>query len=360
MAYSPHSVAIDYSLSGFGTIQYSVGDNDANYLRFINQEGTLKVNSVVGAQLDAQFNPQWSATVQYVVAPKLTRDEGVALDNRWAFLKYRPNDHWDFRLGRQRLNFYLDSENLDVGQTYVQANLNPELYFNPGVLGVDGFSANYATEDQAGRYWRIQAIAGQRKIVQRQGPGNGAFPRNDFDLFGGSAQVDGDDYRLQLAYHKADVTRAVSRFMGVNVDGKIAVSAEFTNLSMEKDWRSYTLRAELSHVRFDGFAQAFVPALGVSIFDDPAPVSENLGNLVLIRKLDNGHAVYGSYGRVLAEVDDQYSFAVGGRYSLSPSQSVKLELMHIREKDPRPQLSDNRRPNNTLNILSVNYNWVWQ
>ena len=170
--------AVDYSLSGFGTVQYTIGDNEKNYLRFVNEDGTFKINSILGGQLDVQLNDEFSATVQYVVAPEQRRDESVEVDNRWAFIKYKPNDNWHFKLGRQRLNFYLDSENLDVGHTYVPANLNPEVYYNAGVLATDGFSANYNFEDSAGRYWSFQAITGNQDIVQRLAGFNQDFPLN--------------------------------------------------------------------------------------------------------------------------------------------------------------------------------------
>jgi len=35
-------------------------------------------------------------------------------------------------------------------------------------------------------------------------------------------------------------------------------------------------------------------------------------------------------------------------------------LMHVVEKNTRPQLSDNRINNTKFNMLSVSYNWVWQ
>ncbi len=205
------AMAVDYSLSGFGTVQYTLGDNEQKYLRFINEDGTFKVNSILGAQLDVKFNPQLSATVQYVVAPKLDNDEDVEIDTRWAFVTYKPNDNWSFKVGRQRLNFYLDSENLDVGQTYVPANLSPEIYYNAGVLGTDGFSASYQIEETGGRYWRLQAIAGNRDIIQRLSNTTADFPTNRYEVAGFVIGVDGDKYRLQLAHHESHYHEAFFR-----------------------------------------------------------------------------------------------------------------------------------------------------
>lgn len=354
--------AVDYSLSGFGTVQYTQGDNEEKYLRFINEDGTFKINSILGGQLDVQLNDEFSATVQYVIAPKQRRDESVELDNRWAFIKFKPNDNWHFKLGRQRQNLYLDSENLDVGHTYVPANLNPEVYYNAGVLAVDGFSANYNFEDSAGRYWGVQAITGNQDIVQRLSNFNQDFPQNSFELAGLVFQVEGDNYRVQLAHHGAEIDRVITQFNGIPVvDGRIDATARFTNVGAEYQWTNYTLRGEISQTEIAASASGVVLPLGPQRITVTDPKFEEHGaNLLLVRKVFGQHAVYGSYGRFISEFDDQYSFAVGGKYNLSPSDSIKVELQHVVEKSNRPSLSDNRVPNTTFNFLSVSYNWVWQ
>ena len=354
--------AVDYSLSGFGTVQYTIGDNEKNYLRFVNEDGTFKINSILGGQLDVQLNDEFSATVQYVVAPKQRRDESVEVDNRWAFIKFKPNDNWHFKLGRQRLNFYLDSENLDVGHTYVPANLNPEVYYNAGVLATDGFSANYNFEDSAGRYWSFQAITGNQDIVQRLAGFNQDFPLNSFELGGLVIGVEGANYRIHLAHHNAEVDRVLTQINGIPlVAGRLDASARFTNIGAEYSWPLYTLRAEISQTELATSVSGIAPLLGPNRQTVSEPEFEEHGaNLMLIRKIADRHAVYGSYGRFISEFDDQYSFAIGGKYNLSPSDSIKLELQHVVEKNTRPQLSDNRIPNTTFNFLSVSYNWVWQ
>jgi hypothetical protein len=356
------AMAVDYSLSGFGTIQYTQGDNEQKYLRFINEDGTFKVNSILGAQLDVQLSDQLSATVQYVVAPKQRRDESVEFDNRWAFLKFKPNDNWHFKLGRQRLNYYLDSENLDVGHTYVPANLSPEVYYNAGVLSLDGFSANYNFEDAGGRYWGFQAITGKRDIVQRLAGFNQDFPLNSFEIGGLVLSVQGERYRIQIAHHGAEVDRVLTQVGGVPLtDGRLDANARFTNLGAEYRWDLYTLRGELSQTELAASQSGIITGSGLPRITQSAPkYEEHGGNILLIRKVFKQHAVYGSYGRFISEFDDQYSFAIGGKYNLSPSDSIKLELQHVVEKNTRPQLSDNRIPNTTFNFLSVSYNWVWQ
>src|ERR1044071_9446964 len=92
--------AADFTLSGFATMGYARSDQDFRYLRYIDNGGTLKADSLVGAQAEARFNPEWGATVQAVASAPRTRDEGVEAKVRWAFLSFRPDNEWLFRVGR--------------------------------------------------------------------------------------------------------------------------------------------------------------------------------------------------------------------------------------------------------------------
>lgn len=350
--------AAEYSLSAFGTIQYTQSNSDDNYLRFADDQGTLKVNSIVGFQLDAQFNQYWSGTVQYVLAPKQDEDEGVEIDTRWAFINFQPNDNWSFKLGRQRLNFYLDSETLDVGHTYIAANLGPEIYFNAGVLAGDGGSVSYEFTDDHGYFWSFKTIFTERDIVQRGPPFNRVFEKNEFDTTGVSAQVAGDDFRFQIAYHDANFYRPLFGTVGaIPVSGRFEGDAKFTHLGFEKIWTRYILRTEYSLTELE-FASAIEQPFQQITSQEPE-FEEHAGNLLLARKLGHGHLAYVAYGRFVSKFEDQHSLAIGGKYVLSPSQSIKAEWMQVHEKRNRRQLSDNRVPDTTFDLFSLSYNWVW-
>ncbi len=134
--------AVDLSASGFGTLGYAISDQPYNYQRFVDEDGTFKRDTVLGGQLDAKFSPEWSATVQAKVAPSLNNDEDWSLTASWAFVSWRPGNDWLLRLGKQRVPMYLNSENMDVGQTYDFARLPFEMY---GISPSNDFKGLYVS-----------------------------------------------------------------------------------------------------------------------------------------------------------------------------------------------------------------------
>ena len=141
--------AVDYSLSGYGTIGYAQTDQDNTYQRFIDKDGGFKRDTVLGAQLSAQFNPEWSATLQAKLAPAADSDKDVKATLSWAYLSYRPTDDWLFRVGKLRIPFYLNSENADVGTTFTPARLPIEVYSTAAT--VDFVGASFA------KTWQLNA-----------------------------------------------------------------------------------------------------------------------------------------------------------------------------------------------------------
>lgn len=135
---SAASTAADFKLSGFGTLGYAIGDQDFRYLRYIDNGGTFKADSLLGLQAEAQFNSQWGATLQAVASAPRTRDDGAEAKIRWAFISFRPDNDWLFRVGRVRSQFFIHAQNAEVGVTYDQARLPQEVYSLSPVYDFDG------------------------------------------------------------------------------------------------------------------------------------------------------------------------------------------------------------------------------
>lgn len=130
--------AVDISLSGFATAGYAQSNQHYNYQRFVNQHGTLKRDSVLGAQVDVRLNETFGITVQGKLAPSMKSDDELEATTTWAFLSWRPSNDWLIRVGRLRVPMYLHSESMDVGATFDFARLPAEVYASVQTTDGDG------------------------------------------------------------------------------------------------------------------------------------------------------------------------------------------------------------------------------
>ncbi len=158
--------AQEVSFSGFGTVGWAQSNQEATFQRFIDRRGTLKRDSIVGGQLDARLNPEWSATVQATVAPSMSDDDKLAMQATWAFVSWRPGNDWLLRLGKQRLPLFLHTENRDVGVTYEPLRLPAEVYAIASRTDLTGLSVSRAWFSELGE-WNLDAYVGSGELDVR-------------------------------------------------------------------------------------------------------------------------------------------------------------------------------------------------
>jgi hypothetical protein len=61
VAFPLSASAVDMTWSGFGTLGFAQSNQPYPYLRFIDDGGTFKSDSLLGAQLDLKFDQHWGA-----------------------------------------------------------------------------------------------------------------------------------------------------------------------------------------------------------------------------------------------------------------------------------------------------------
>lgn len=149
LAQGAPAVGSNVSLSAFGTVGWAQSNQPWRTQRFIDEHGSARRDSVFGAQLDAQLTPQWSATLQGKLAPSMRDDKRYDLTASWAFVAWRPNNDWLLRLGKLRVPLFMRSEQLDVGQTYDEVRLLPEVY---SIVPTSDFTGGHAS-----RTWNLEA-----------------------------------------------------------------------------------------------------------------------------------------------------------------------------------------------------------
>lgn len=207
--------AVDLTWSGFGTVGYAQSDQPYKYQRFIDDQGTFKRDSILGAQLDVKFNPEWGATVQARLAPSAENDSAWAATMSWAFVSWRPQDDWLIRVGKLRLPLMLNTENRDVGATYEFARLPIEVYSIAPTTDVVGLSVSktwltgrfdWTLEGYTGKmptYWRYY----QRDVgVNSQNPGS-YFVELDVKSSGLVLTARDIDNVFRIGVHEVEATR---------------------------------------------------------------------------------------------------------------------------------------------------------
>jgi hypothetical protein len=395
--------ATDVRLTGFGTLGFAAVDKDLRYLRHIDESGTFKADSLFGAQLEANVNPRWSATLQAVASPDRTRDEGYEAKIRWAFVSFRPTNDWLLRAGRLRPPVLFNTQNSEVGVTYDEARLPVEVYSLSPVYDIDGAAVTKSwllgdREISLDAYWGKTKL-GFRPPFQRH-PDQTLFPEDYFPervtLKGLVLTHSGGPLTLRAGLHHALLKPGPDRqfvesfsptqipapppFGGpLYVPNRLIDRIEVGVLTLGADWRSGPWRLTSEY----GQRMVNDSRLGVDSKAIYVTGARRVGNwtpyLTYARLLSGSdtRSLYGElnatpvplaaqappfslpahYHRILADqvwVYDQYSTMVGASYSFSATSKLKLEWMRT-HVGLASALVDGDVHNQHFNLYSVSY-----
>jgi hypothetical protein len=141
-----HAASDDYptvQFRGFGTAALGGTDTDRLGFRRVNNQrrGLTRSwgfdnDSRLGLQLDVDFSRTWHAGVQWVARNHVGDFFEQNLD--WAYLRWRPLDDLDIRLGRLGLDLFFLSEYREVGYAYPWIRPPHEFYAANPVYHFDG------------------------------------------------------------------------------------------------------------------------------------------------------------------------------------------------------------------------------
>jgi hypothetical protein len=398
--------ALDFSYSAFGTVGAAVSDQDYRYQRFIDSDGGFMRDSVLGAQVDAQFTPELSATVQAKIAPSMKDDQRWDLSAAWAFASWRPNNDWLLRAGKVRIPLYLSSENMDVGQSYDFARQPTEMYSIAPTTDVTGL---YIT-----RNWAIGAsdlsldvYSGQAKIWIRAASRDTGVGFYDYRThvsgsvltwraedtmlrFGwhhaGTRSIDGPENPQRLAYNPimpgvgfysvgSYTDRISNDIITVGLDQRLEGNWRLM-LEMERNFQHKTdLGANTAggYIALLKTLDKWTPYVAASVLKTvgaPARLRESVnqvdGNALVPFVGQVGAGMISAGQRQLVDgipFYDQHSLAIGTSYAITPHSKVKAELLHtwvkkgssmIDSPGNGPALSDQG-----INVLSLSYNFAF-
>jgi len=388
--------AMDWNVSGFGTLGYAVSDQDFRYLRFIDNGGTLKTDTLFGLQAEAQFNPQWSATVQAVASASLSSDKGREVNIRWAFVSYRPDNDWLLRVGRLRPPFFIHSQNAEVGVTFDQARLPAEVYTLTPIYDFDGgaVTKTWALENaelnldaywgknvtQLRSYQRDATLASYEAIKVESGGLIVSYTTDSLLLRAGANRGNFKRKNGQplLDTFAPTTIPAPPPFGGTLYLPAFKPTLDFWLLTLGGDWNidDWRITGEYSQLFSDATIGAEIRSAYVTVARKIGKWTPYVTQARLLSESDtrnvyqavNGTpvppAVQGpplflpaNFHRILADgtrVYDQYSTALGVAYSFSPTSRAKFEWMrtHI---GLASSLVDGDVSNKGFNVFSVSY-----
>lgn len=395
--------AVDFAWSGFGTFGYAQSDQSANYQRFIDNNGTFKRDSILGAQLDARFSPEWGATLQAKLAPSDHSDNSYQASIAWAFLSWRPTDDWLIRAGKIRLPLMLNAENNDVGATFDFARLPQEVYsISPmtDIVGVGisktwvGDSTDWILEGYTGTaktYWRFY---GREATTERAQPGSWFLPI-DIRSTGMVLTARSIDNTYRIGFHEVEASREGAKIgapiIQVPVGGGNFAYAVGSGGNEKITVPVFTLGASIllpADIRLSGeYAKMKVDKSvteGLSRWGAYIALSKRIGAwtpYTYVAQTKSTDSALEKYRRIngnvlpsasltrsqklLADVVapyDQSTFAVGTSYRLTPSSLIKAEVSQVRTGDVSSFIdapSGGDSAHKRLDVFSLSYSFIF-
>lgn len=385
--------ALDASYSIFGTAGYAVSDQDYKYQRFIASDGTFKRDSVLGAQLDTQFSPEWSATLQAKLAPSQRNDRSWAVNASWAFVSWRPDNDWLVRAGKVRIPLYLFSENLDVGQSYDFARMPTEMYSIAPTTDIAGLYVTRSWSLDAGDL-SLDVYSGRSPVwVRFYGRDAGAnVDKVDTHVTGLVTTLRGSNVLLRAGVH-----HAITALNGIQTPQSLYAPSPFfptyyvpqqfasniandivtvgVDWALPQDWRfiseverdfqhrtpfgANTVGGYISLLKSLDRWTPYVALSAIKTVGAPAKDWRMLTQAV-------APPGYDSVERMLADAIpyyDQHSLAVGTSFSLNAHSKVKAEWLHtwignasvmVDSPSGGPPVS-----HQGVNVLSFSYNFAY-
>lgn len=346
------AAAIEWSWSGYGTLGYARSDRDYTFERFTNDAGTLKRDSIFGLQLNADFNPQWSATLQTTLAPSVSDNNTSELTLPWAFVSWRPTNEWLLRAGKMRMPMYLYSENLNVGASYEFMHLPTEVYSTAPTNDFTGLAFTRIWPGAQGE-WSLDGFWGHTRLPVT-GEQNGQT--NDLRTRSGGLMLNlhrnDNTYRIgvQQAYIEVP-TGGIGQLPGggssqpAPQDGGNPANAQPGQPGQPAQAAQAAQPTEID-------TQVYLLGMDVALGQDLRLVSElarrrarnlvtpknSLGMYASLQKKIGPWRPYLTLARLMTDAearqnnsdyDDQTSLALGSAYVLSPGSRIKAEWMRV-------------------------------
>lgn len=197
-AWSAVEVTDSFTISGFGSTSWARSDNKTPLIinRSIGDSSCFDCDTTFGLQFD-YYQEAFKASLQLVKRPQ---DHWSDPQVEWAYLGYAWQDY-ELRAGRLRLPVFLASEYYYVGQAYLTARPNEEVYNS--ILGVTGYNGasviwNGAVSDEV--QFSVTPYVGLKDNNNVQLNSMVGLEFETKFMWGVNLLLSGDNYRINFTY----------------------------------------------------------------------------------------------------------------------------------------------------------------
>ncbi|MDO8345445.1 MAG: hypothetical protein Q7T48_19745 [Cellvibrio sp.] len=200
----------EHRFSGFATVGLALSDNpDLVFRRDVTKNdgayehnGSWKSDSLLGLQWQSNWSPEWGTMVQLVAKDRL--DNSLANSIEWAFVRYRPVDSLDLRVGRLGADVFMLSEYRQVGYAIPWVRPPHDLYGIASLYHFDGADINKRIE-LGNAMLNVKAFYGNSSERYPTGFNDSQGVEVDFDLYGASTSLEWHNWKLRYTYAKVEI-----------------------------------------------------------------------------------------------------------------------------------------------------------
>ncbi len=338
------------------------------YYDHIGSVPSWSTPGILGLQADYTIDPKSSVTAQLVSYG----GQNYQIEDAWAYGTYKATDNFQVRIGRQRIPFYMLSEQLDVGMSYPWARPPLEMYSVP-VNTYNGASVKYL--------WQLGGVSGDFNALYGDAPSTSNSPYVPlglnlkefrgvgFNAYVGNFLFRGSVYVTNVSVNVQDDGSPGQKFLGldnllhaVGQPGIDYQQARYSDLGMTYDDGSWLVMAEVGDLQYSqGVFQdplrgyvllgyhvgSFLPnftvsqartnsagnsrrAAAITAINNPA----NAGKVAALASnypttADAINSGYFAQENIANDGMQETTYTLGVRYYITPKMSAKLEWSRI-------------------------------
>lgn len=315
-------------------------DNASSYAGY-TKDPDFGLESLIGLQFDYRINDKTNVMTQIVAEG----NNGYNAKAEWAYIAYQMTDNWRVRGGHMALPTFMYSDTIKVGQSYPWVRLPAEAYYGVPVTSFDGVDLTYR---QGMGDWNLNVslLTGgstTSRFKTKNSVGLNATLANDsLTLHAGVIKTE-----LIFPFTCPPVTIPVTTIqnfplplppgstVNVTLPGTCPLNIAgantlFSNAGAIYDDGQWFVAGEFAQLIIDGWANDWNSGY--------VSVGHYFGKwlpYVLASKIDtfNGDdcTAIKPYCNLNTQYSEQTTYAIGTRYALSDSVSVKGQIDHVGE-----------------------------